>query len=84
MRYILDQTVWFHEGQYIIGLRDEKKPLAITYGDRRGAESRARVYSAAYDLLAAAENVIAKWQKGDLAAAVQELDNAVFKARGWQ
>jgi hypothetical protein len=85
MRYLLDQTVWFdhHQGHYLIGLLDEK-PLAATCGDRRGAESRARVYSAAYDLLRAAENVIARWEKGDLAAAVRELDAAVFKARGWK
>ena len=83
MRYILDQTVWYDNGHYIIGLRDEKV-LAVTCGDKRGAESRARVYSAAYDLLHAAEKVIARWEKGDLAAAVQNLDNAVFKARGWQ
>ena len=89
MRYTLEQTVWtdFDEdganGHYIIGLLDEKV-LAVTCGDKRGAESRARVYSAAYDLLKAAETLIARWEKGDLAAAVRELDNAVYKARGWK
>ena len=24
MRYILDQTIWYDDGHYIIGLRDEK------------------------------------------------------------
>ena len=65
MRYILDQTVWHDNGHYIIGLRDEKV-LAVTCGDKRGAESRARVYSAAYDLLHAAEKVIARWEKGQV------------------
>jgi hypothetical protein len=89
MHYITHQTVWadFDEdgtnGHYIIGLRDEKV-LAVTCGDKRGAQSRARVYSAAYDLLQAAEKLIARWEKGDLAAAVRELDDAVYKARGWQ
>jgi len=89
MRYILDQTVWpdFDEdgrnGHYIIGLRD-KKVFAVTCGENRGAESRARVYSAAYDLLRAAEKVIARWENGDLAAAIRDLDDAVYKARGHQ
>lgn len=83
MRYITDQTVWHDNGHYVIGIAGEKA-LAETCGDKRGAESRARVYSAAYDLLRAAEKIIATWQKGDLAAAVRDLDNAVYKARGWQ
>jgi hypothetical protein len=84
MRYIPHQTVWRDlDGHYIIGIADEKV-LAATCGNKRGAESRARVYSAAYDLLQAAEKVIARWEKGDLAAAIREMDDAVYKARGWK
>ena len=36
----------------------------------------------AEDLLAAAEKVIARWERGDLAAAVRELNAAVDQAKG--
>jgi hypothetical protein len=37
---------------------------------------------AARDLLDAAELVVARWERGDLAAAVRELDAAIAKAKG--
>ena len=83
MRDLIGQTVWYDDGHYVIGF-DHEIVLAATCGDKRGAESRARVYLAAHDLLKAAEQVIARWKKGDLAEAVRKLDNAVYKARGWQ
>jgi hypothetical protein len=36
---------------------------------------------AARDLLEAAEKVVARWKRGDLAAAVRELDAAIAKAK---
>jgi hypothetical protein len=41
-----------------------------------------RLRNAARDLLVAAELVVARWERGDLAAAVRELDAAVAKAKG--
>ena len=41
-----------------------------------------RLRLAAGDLLAAAEKVVARWQGGDLAAAVRELNEAVTRAKG--
>jgi len=38
--------------------------------------------SAIPELLAAAESVIARWDNGDLAAAVRNLSNAIARARG--
>jgi hypothetical protein len=40
-----------------------------------------RIRLAARDLLEAAEKVIARWERGDLAEAVRELDAAVAKAK---
>jgi hypothetical protein len=37
---------------------------------------------AARDLLEAAELVVARWDRGDLAGAVRQLDNAIAKAKG--
>src|SRR3984893_5797246 len=41
-----------------------------------------RLQLAARALLNAAEKVIASWERGDLAAAVRELDNAIANAKG--
>jgi hypothetical protein len=41
-----------------------------------------RLHNAARDLLDAAELVVARWERGDLAAAVRELDAAIAKAKG--
>jgi hypothetical protein len=41
-----------------------------------------RLHLAASDLLAAAELVIARWERGDLAEAVRGLDAAIAKAKG--
>jgi hypothetical protein len=40
------------------------------------------LHLAAWDLLEAAEKVVARWQQGDLAEAVRELSNAIAKAKG--
>jgi len=44
-------------------------------------ESNARLIAAAPDLLDAAELVVARWERGDLAEAVRELSAAVAKAK---
>jgi hypothetical protein len=41
-----------------------------------------RLRLAANDLLEAAELVVARWERGDLAEAVRELDAAIAKAKG--
>jgi hypothetical protein len=41
-----------------------------------------RLRNAARELLDAAELVVARWERGDLAAAVRELDAAIAKAKG--
>jgi FixJ family two-component response regulator len=41
-----------------------------------------RLRLAARDLLEAAELVVARWEQGDLAAAVRQLDDAIAKAKG--
>jgi hypothetical protein len=41
-----------------------------------------RLRLAARDLLEAAELVIARWEQGDLAGAVRQLDDAIAKAKG--
>jgi hypothetical protein len=41
-----------------------------------------RLRLAARDLLEAAELVVARWEKGDLAAAVRQLDDEIAKAKG--
>jgi hypothetical protein len=41
-----------------------------------------RLQIAAYDLLEAAEKVVAQWAHGDLAEAVRELNAAIAKAKG--
>jgi hypothetical protein len=41
-----------------------------------------RLRLAASDLLAAAELVVARWERGDLAGAVRQLDAAIAKAKG--
>jgi hypothetical protein len=50
--------------------------LAVWYDD----DMRLRL--AASDLLAAAELVVARWEQGDLAGAVRQLDDAIAKAKG--
>jgi hypothetical protein len=40
-----------------------------------------RLCLAALDLLEAAEKVVARWERGDLAGAVRDLDAAIAKAR---
>ncbi len=49
--------------------------VAVWYDD----DMRLRL--AARDLLEAAEKVVSRWERGDLAAAVRELDAAVAKAK---
>jgi hypothetical protein len=41
-----------------------------------------RLRLAARDLLVAAELVVARWERGDLAGAVRQLDAAIVKAKG--
>jgi hypothetical protein len=41
-----------------------------------------RLRLAARDLLEAAELVVARWEQGDLAGAVRQLDDAIAKAKG--
>ena len=41
-----------------------------------------RLRLAARDLLTAAESVVARWEQGDLAEAVRELDAAIANAKG--
>jgi hypothetical protein len=47
-----------------------------------GLDDDLRLRLAASDLLAAAELVVARWERGDLADAVRELDAAIAKAKG--
>jgi hypothetical protein len=61
---------------YEIAIRhDGSDELAVWLDD----DERLRL--AARDLLAAAEKVIARWERGDLAEAVRELAGAIAKAR---
>jgi len=59
----------------------------IEVGDEQGNELAVwfdddlRLRLAARDLLDAAEKVLARWERGDLAAAVRELDAAIAKAK---
>jgi hypothetical protein len=53
-------------------------------GSRHRCAKNVRLIAAAPDLLEAGEDVIATWEKGDLAAAVRKLDAAIAKARGRQ
>jgi hypothetical protein len=55
---------------------DEHNTLAVWQND----DFRLRL--AASDLLEAAEKVIARWKRGDLAEAVRELAAAIAKAKG--
>jgi|HubBroStandDraft_6_1064221.scaffolds.fasta_scaffold1550788_3 hypothetical protein len=41
-----------------------------------------RLRVAARDLLDAAEAVVARWERGDIAGAVRDLDDAIAKAKG--
>jgi hypothetical protein len=50
--------------------------LAVWYDDHM------RLRLAARDLLEAAELVVARWERGDLAEAVRELSAAIAKAKG--
>ena len=52
---------------------------AVAYVDN---EADGVLTAASPDLLEAAEEVLANWSSGDLAAAVRELDAAVKKAKG--
>ena len=49
--------------------------VAVWYDDNM------RLRNAARDLLDAAELVVARWERGDLAAAVRDLDAAIAKAK---
>jgi hypothetical protein len=55
---------------------DEGDDLAVWHDD----DLRLRL--AASDLLAAAELVVTRWQRGDLAGAVRQLDAAIAEAKG--
>jgi hypothetical protein len=46
------------------------------------AEANASLIAAAPELLKAAERVVSRWEKGDLAEAVRELDAAIATAKG--
>jgi hypothetical protein len=52
------------------------KEVAVWYDE----DMRLRL--AARDLLDAAEMVVARWEQGDLAEAVRQLDDAIAKAKG--
>ena len=54
---------------------------AVAFVPEWGYQSDARLIAAAPDLLGAAEQVIASWESGDLAAAVRQLQDAVNKAK---
>jgi hypothetical protein len=55
---------------------EQGNDLAVWYDDDL------RLQLAARDLLAAAELVVARWERGDLAGAVRQLDAAITKAKG--
>jgi len=55
---------------------DQGNELAVWFDD----DLRLRL--AARDLLEAAEKVVARWERGDLAEAVRELNEAVTRAKG--
>ena len=54
----------------------DENEVAVWYDD----DMRLRL--AARDLLDAAELVVARWERGDLAGAVRQLDAAIAKAKG--
>jgi len=55
---------------------DQGDDLAVWHDDDQ------RLRLAASDLLAAAELVVARWERGDLAGAVRQLAAAIAKAKG--
>lgn len=57
-------------------LDERANVLAVWHDDER------RLRLAAPDLLEAAEKVVARWERGDLAAAIRELDAAIAEAKG--
>jgi hypothetical protein len=62
----------YHVGTFISGSRRELPKF----------RANARLIAAAPELLCAAELVVARWSKGDLADAVRQLDAAIAKAKG--
>lgn len=49
---------------------------------REEQEANARLIAASPELLEAAERVVIRWEKGDLAEAVRQLDVAIATAKG--
>jgi hypothetical protein len=69
-----------HRDIYIaeIADRDDEGRVASP----RQQSANARLIAAAPDLLRAAETVVSRWEKGDLAEAVRYLDAAIATAKG--
>jgi hypothetical protein len=65
-------------------IQTEDCPTADTVKRHPDEIPNANVLAAAPVLLEAGEEVIASWEKGDLAAAVRKLDSAIAKARRQQ
>ena len=72
-----------HRDIYIAEIveRDDEGRVARVAIPRQQA-ANARLIAAAPEMLKAAERVVSRWENGDLAEAVRELDVAIASARG--
>jgi hypothetical protein len=85
---------WVYHYSPYIGHNDEEIPAFELHGDEakicdtnedqpwEEQEANARLIAASPELLEAAEKVVSRWEKGDLAEAVRELDAAIATAKG--
>lgn len=84
---------WTYSYNPYLSQCDEEIPAFEVHGEekvcdtnesrpREEQEANAMLIAAAPDLLEAAEQVIASWEKGDLARAVRDLDAAICTAKG--
>jgi hypothetical protein len=84
---------WAYQYNPYLSRFDEEIPAFEVHGEEKVCdtnedrpyeeqEANAILIAAAPELLEAAEQVIANWESGDLAAAVRNLDAAVLTAKG--
>jgi hypothetical protein len=64
-------------------IKAERSGVLVAYtGENHIDEANARLIATAPRLLSAGEAVLANWERGDLAAAVRELADAIAEAKG--
>jgi hypothetical protein len=89
-RIYKDKYALFEKNRFVIS--EDGVLIADTYADYPDTNlglpeeeefpANARLIAAAPDMLEAAEKVLARWERGDLAEAIRELAFAVSNARG--